>query len=112
MFGHLPNILIKKCSNAIKHWKNVVARALVLATSGVITEDEIQLQTRPDLDPKWTDLVPVEAGLKANVEALEKAVIELALKQTPGNKTLAAEALGVHRRLLYKKLREYGLESE
>lgn len=35
------------------------------------------------------------------------------MKQAQGNKTrAAAEILGVHRRLLYEKLREYGLESE
>lgn len=66
---------------------------------------------RPDLDRKWTDLVSLEEGLKANVETLEKALIERALKQVQGNKTRAAQALGVHRRLLYEKLREYGLES-
>jgi two-component system, NtrC family, response regulator AtoC len=96
----------------VRELENVVARALVLARSGVITEDEIQLQARPDADKKWTDLVPLEDGLKANVEALERALIERAMKQAQGNKTRAAEILGVHRRLLYEKLREYGLESD
>ena len=96
----------------VRELENVVARALVLARSGVITEDEIQLQTRPDSRLKWTDLVPLEDGLKANTETLEKALVERALRQAGGNKTRAAEILGVHRRLLYEKLREYGLESD
>jgi DNA-binding NtrC family response regulator len=62
--------------------------------------------------PGLTALVPLAAGLKANFEALEKALIERALRQAKGNKTRAAEVLGVHRGLLYEKLREYGLESE
>ncbi len=99
-------------SGNVRELENVVARALVLARSGVITEDEIQLQTRPDSQTKWTDLVPLEDGLKANTETLEKALVERALRQAGGNKTRAAEILAVHRRLLYEKLREYGLESD
>jgi two-component system response regulator AtoC len=96
----------------VRELENVVARALVLARSGVITEHEIQLQTRPDSQTKWTDLVPLEDGLKANTESLGKALVERALRQAGGNKTRAAEILGIHRRLLYEKLREYGLESD
>jgi DNA-binding NtrC family response regulator len=50
--------------------------------------------------------------LKANTEILEKALVVRALRQAGGNKTRAAEILAVHRRLLYEKLREYGLESD
>ncbi|HLH40381.1 MAG TPA: sigma-54 dependent transcriptional regulator [Bryobacteraceae bacterium] len=94
----------------VRELENVVERALVLARSGVITEDEIQLKTRPEQgDTVWTDFAPLEEGMKANVATLEKALIERALRQTQGNKTRAAEILGVHRRLLYEKIREHGL---
>jgi transcriptional regulator with PAS, ATPase and Fis domain len=97
----------------VRELENVIERTLVLARSGVITEDEIQLRTRPEpADTKWPDLAPLEAGLKTNVAVLEKALVERALRQTQGNKTRAAEILGVHRRLLYEKIREYGLESD
>ena len=96
----------------VRELENVVERTLVLARSGVITEDEIQLRTRPEpADRKWSDLAPLVDGLKTNVAVLEKALIERALRQAQGNKTRAAEILGVHRRLLYEKIREYGLES-
>jgi DNA-binding NtrC family response regulator len=95
----------------VRELENVIERALVLARSGVITEDEIQLRTRPEPpDRKWPDLAPLEDGLKTNIAVLEKALIERALRQAQGNKTRAAEILGVHRRLLYEKIREYGLE--
>jgi DNA-binding NtrC family response regulator len=95
----------------VRELENVVERTVVLARSGVITEDEIQLQARPrPACTKWSDLAPLENGLKANIAALEKAMIERALRQAQGNKTRAAEILGVHRRLLYEKIREYGLE--
>jgi DNA-binding NtrC family response regulator len=95
----------------VRELENVIERTLVLARSGVITEDEIQLRTRPEAaGRKWPDLAPLEDGLKTNIAALEKALIQRALRQAQGNKTRAAEILGVHRRLLYEKIREYGLE--
>jgi two-component system response regulator AtoC len=97
----------------VRELENVVERALVLARSGVITEDEIQVNARPEQpDQDWTDFAPLEAGMKANVAILEKALIERALRQAQGNKTRAAEILGIHRRLLYEKLREFGLEAD
>lgn len=96
----------------IRELENVVERTLVLARSGVITEDEIQLKARAEpAGGKWTDLAPLDEGLKTNVAMLESALIERALRQAQGNKTRAAEILGVHRRLLYEKIREYRLES-
>ena len=84
-----------------------------MARSGVITEDEIQLRTRPEpADRRWLDLAPLEDGLKTNIAVLEKALVERALRQAQGNKTRATDILGVHRRLLYEKIREYGLESD
>jgi DNA-binding NtrC family response regulator len=96
----------------VRELENAVERTLVLARSGVITEDEIQLRTLQEPpDTKWSDRAPLEEGLKANVAVLEKGLIERALRQAQGNKTRAAEILGVHRRLLYEKIREYGLEA-
>jgi two-component system NtrC family response regulator len=45
-----------------------------------------------------------------NIELLEQALIERALAAAQGNKSKAADSLGIHRRLLYEKLRQYGLE--
>ncbi len=41
---------------------------------------------------------------------LEKSLVERALRQAEGNKSKAAELLGIHRRLLYEKMRAYGIE--
>ncbi len=45
---------------------------------------------------------------EAQVQA-EKDMVKLALKESGNNKTRAAELLGIHRTLLYKKIRKYGL---
>ena len=94
----------------VRELENVIERALVLARSGVITENEIQLKARPEeVDSDWTSFAPLEDGLKTNIAVLERALIERALRQAQGNKTRTAEILGVHRRLLYEKIREHGL---
>ncbi len=51
-------------------------------------------------------------GWKRNIELLERTLIERALAAVQGNKSKAADMLDIHRRLLYEKLRQYGLEKE
>jgi len=48
-------------------------------------------------------------GFKEEVAALERRLIAEALERAGGNRTRAAEDLGIYRRLLYAKIREYGL---
>jgi two-component system, NtrC family, response regulator AtoC len=51
-----------------------------------------------------------ESGpFKRRVAALERRLILDALERAGGNRTRAAEELGIYRRLLYAKMREYGL---
>jgi DNA-binding NtrC family response regulator len=111
-----PDALARLCEyhwpGNVRELENTIERALVLAKNGVITEPEIELRPRETPAPiSWTDSVPLEQGWKGSVEALEKSLLERALRQAAGNKAKAAELLGIHRRLLYDKMREYGLET-
>jgi two-component system, NtrC family, response regulator AtoC len=49
-------------------------------------------------------------SFKDRVASLERQLIKEALDRAGGNRTKAAEDLGIYRRLLYAKIREYGLE--
>ena len=51
-----------------------------------------------------------EGSFKDAVSGLEKRLIAEALERSGGNRTKAAEELGIYRRLLYDKIKEYGLE--
>jgi DNA-binding NtrC family response regulator len=51
----------------------------------------------------------VGGSFKEAVESLEKRLIAEALERNHGNRSKAAEELGIYRRLLYAKMREYGL---
>ena len=53
---------------------------------------------------------PVSGSLQEKVEALERREIEAALKRFSNNRTRAAEALGLSRQGLLKKLERFGLQ--
>jgi len=60
----------------------------------------------------WTEMVSLRDGWKGNIEKLERWLVQTALAEAAGNKSKAAEALGIHRRLLYEKLRRYGINGQ
>ena len=59
-----------------------------------------------DLPARMQQLPPREYGL---IESAERELIVTALRQAGGNRTRAAEALGIGRTTLYRKLRAYGI---
>ncbi len=97
----------------VRELENAIARALVLARGNLVDRSDVQLlEDRPEKSAvDWTALAPLRRGWKENLESLEKALIKRALAETQGNKSKAAEVLGIHRRLLYEKLRQYGLDA-
>ena len=85
-----------------------------------VMERLILLSDGPDLDPVNIPAEIVTDGLPEPAEdfkgrvgdaasAAEKHLIRGALEKAGGNRTRAAEALGISRRTLYKKMNEYGL---
>ena len=52
---------------------------------------------------------PIEEPLHASLERVERQIIERALQKVNGNRTRAAQALGVSRRNLIRKLQQLGL---
>jgi two-component system response regulator AtoC len=60
-------------------------------------------------DSSETNGAATNGTFKEAVESLEKRLIAEALSRNGGNRSKAAEELGIYRRLLYAKMREYGL---
>ena len=65
--------------------------------------------TRPPDAPEQ-GLSITASTLPEAVEALERQMIEDGLRKAKGNKTRAAETLGISRRNLIRKVQAYGLE--
>jgi DNA-binding NtrC family response regulator len=90
----------------VRELRNVVERACILADTEFITEQELNLVER-------SLPADVSAGAgdpdDASLSTLERRHIEDVLKQTRGNKLLAARILGLDRRALYRRLERYGI---
>ena len=93
----------------VRELENTVERAAVLARSGVIDAQDIQLKPLSRSAGNWTDQIPLADGWKTNLAAAEKTMVIRALRLAGGNKSKAAEILKIHRRLLYEKMHEYGV---
>ncbi len=92
----------------IRELENEIARALTLATDqGTITPDLFSDSIR-----KATDIpLGVKQGtVHAVTDRLERSLVQKALEEFGGNRTRAAEKLGLSRRGLLNKIRRYGLE--
>ncbi len=86
---------------------HVIQRILYASTSGTIKPDEL-----PDyIYPSTVFFQKSDAAtLNDYMRSAEQFLIKKTLNQVGGNKTKAAELLGIHRTLLYRKIRILGLD--
>jgi len=114
--GDVPGKLSTKVLSILQayHWpgnvrelENVIERALVLTSGSTIKPDALpaQLCETPS-EPLIRDHPPANPAL----EIIERAYIEHVLRAENGNKTRAAEVLGIDPSTLYRKIKRYGLE--
>ena len=86
----------------LRELKHEMQRALVMAAG----RNEI---LEEDLSPRAVAPAPAADTLEQKIAALEQAEIRRALQETDGNKSQAAEKLGLSRQGLLNKLARYGL---
>jgi two-component system response regulator AtoC len=93
----------------VRELRTAIEHAVVFSRGDKITPRDL---------PPWVRNAP-PAGLTArqliarsdlSLEQAEKELILLALRETEGNRTQAAKKLGMSRRNLHRKLREYNVE--
>lgn len=107
----LDLILAHDWPGNVRELENVIARALAIAPGGVITGDCIELRRcAPVNGPTWLQQIPFETGYKRILSQVEEHLLRAALASADGNKARAAGILGIQRRLLYDKIREFRIE--
>src|SRR2546426_28104 len=96
----------------VRELENVIERAVVLSRGQIITSRELPFgdHEADGHEEEGEDVSTEKSFFKKSVSQFEKDLIMKALRDANGNRSKAAEMLGIYRRLLYAKIKEYGLE--
>jgi two-component system response regulator AtoC len=92
----------------IRELRNVVERAVLLATSGTIRASDLPVLNGPSSAAE-TKRVATD-GRPLSLADLERDHIATVLRQTSWHQGRAAEMLGISPKTLYRKIREYGFK--
>ena len=92
----------------IRELRNCIERMVVLSREKTIGIDNVPLEIREGTTPGISKNLtqPQTCDLERN----EKLLITRALNECGGNRTRAAEKLGISRRTLLRKLKTYSME--
>ena len=93
----------------IRELRNCVERMVVLCRGQELTIDNVPANIRENISPGITKSLLAPAA-SCDLERNEKLLIERALNECGGNRSKAAEKLGISRRTLHRKLNLYNLE--
>lgn len=94
----------------VRELENAIARAVIIANSPLILPEYLPhtITSYKAREPMFHNRGTLPK-LHEAVEELESGLIKRALKETRGNRTKAAEILGIPRRSLYTKIQEYNI---
>lgn len=101
----MDTILSYSWPGNVRELENAVERAVILSPGGRIPRSAL-----PDrvLDRKAVPLVADRAPVNPSLETIERAYIKWVLDSVSGNKTRAAEVLGIDPSTLHRKLARFG----
>jgi two-component system nitrogen regulation response regulator NtrX len=95
-------------SGNVRELRNVIERLAILLRGDTIEAEDVQLGTRAAAPVE----IATDLTLKEARDAFEKQYILARLKEFAGNVSRTADALGVERSNLYRKLHAYGITVE
>ena len=91
----------------IRELQNVLERSVIMSRGDLIEPDVFPSNIRELQTEAKEDKLALDVG--HSLKDMEKKMIILTLKETKGNRTHAADILGISRRTLQLKLKEYGI---
>jgi DNA-binding NtrC family response regulator len=89
----------------VRELRNCLESAVVLSRDNLIGLEDLPPHIRADADKNY-----VKLSLGLSLAEAEAELIRAELLAQNGNKTRAAEVLGIGRKTLHRKIQEYGLE--
>ena len=94
----------------IRELRNTLQRAAVLSTNGVITANEIHFD-EVRIDRRNQQPNPATTSDTPSMKGVESQYISDLLTEHQGKRAQVAEVLGISERTLYRKIKQYGLQS-
>ena len=105
----------------LRELRNTLERAAILCEGGLITTEHLALApsgptvAAPSPVPATQiaaapPMPPAAVASASDLNSIERAMVEHALKTARLNKSKAAKALGLTRQQLYVRMRRYGLD--
>jgi two-component system response regulator HydG len=91
----------------IRELENCIERAVIMARGEIIAPADLAANIQVLSNGREAQGLALPSGI--SLQEVEKALILKTLEDTGGNRTRAAEILGINRRTLQNKLKEYGI---
>jgi two-component system response regulator AtoC len=106
----LAGLRLREWPGNVRQLENVLSRAAIAARGRAILPEHLEIEEPQILgrDPDAPDQAAA-VPLRALLAEVERRAIRQALVHCSGNRTRAAERLGISRRQLFEKIREYDL---
>jgi DNA-binding NtrC family response regulator len=95
----------------VRELENVLERAVILSRGKELTAQDLPASLRLSARPAAGG-DELSSGGEETLEAMERRHIEAMLKKADWKRAAAAELLGINRRTLYRKIREYGIQEK
>jgi two-component system response regulator AtoC len=118
--GALRKLMDCRFPGNVRELENILERAVIYSRGSLIREEDIEGRPLPETSETGNLPPPERPGAKDEKEPVppavpllrstERGLIEKTLRQTGGNRTRAAQILGISRRTIIYKIKEYGLE--
>jgi DNA-binding NtrC family response regulator len=99
----------------VRELENTICQAMVLCEGGVLTVGDLPSRIRgevPAESDRGLSRLKLTEAVSQVTERLEKTMIVGRLAHCRGNRTLTAQSLGISRKTLFNKMRQYGLTHE
>lgn len=93
----------------VRELENAVERAVILMSGDYITEKQLPLNIVQQYQPDEEIPLPLSSDGQLSLEEIEKQAILATLQATGGNKSETSRRLGITRKTLHNKLKNYGI---